>query len=391
MSTTAPGSIPDSQNQPLVFWLPSACRSVAPLCEEVARQHAGPVTVILQQLQTPNRTAMGWQACAFEGCDVQVLPAGVMRRDVAAVLQSHTNSFHIFGSYHKSSPILAAAVDAARRKIAFGMLSEAPLSMRTGASRLIHQFYMTTLLPIRVREVVRAARFLLCESGSDFTALTSLGWSPRQLFPFGYFPAPPPYQAARSPSPFLRILSVGGLSVHKGNHVLVEACRLLAQRRIPFQCDIVGDGLEREPLTRLVLQHRLHESFRFHGFVDDAALSHIARQCSVLACPGLEEPWGIRVNDAIHAGFIPVVSRGVGASQIVARFGAGLIFPASDSIALAECFSLLHGSPSACHVLQERVAVAAQHISPAKAADYLRAVIGYCTHADAERPSPAWL
>ena len=186
-------------------------------------------------------------------------------------------------------------------------------------------------------------------------------------------------------------VSVGGLSFHKGNHVLIDACKVLARRGIPFECDIVGDGPEHDSLIRMTRDHGLGEVFRFHGFVDDNALAEIASRCAILACPGLEEPWGIRVNDALHAGFIPVVSHGVGASQLVARFGAGLIFPEGDSVALAECLSTLHHNPSVVEDLRARIAIAARHISPTVAATYLRAVVGACTNAAAERPSPQWL
>ena len=391
MSSAA--SVPDTRgaDRRLVFWLPSACRSVAPLCEAVARQHPAGVTVVLQQLQTANRTAMHWEAFPFQECDVQILPEATPNSDAGQLLRSHANAFHIFGSYHKSSPLLTAAFEATRLNLDFGMLSEAPLSMRTGLSRLLHRLYMATVLPLRVHRIVRSARFLLCESGCDFRALTKLGWTSDQLFPFGYFPDPPTYRAVANPDPILRILSVGGLSFHKGNHVLIDACKVLARRGIPFECDIVGDGPEHDSLIRMTRDHGLGEVFRFHGFVDDNALAEIASRCAILACPGLEEPWGIRVNDALHAGFIPVVSHGVGASQLVARFGAGLIFPEGDSVALAECLSTLHHNPSVVEDLRARIAIAARHISPTVAATYLRAVVGACTNAAAERPSPQWL
>jgi glycosyltransferase involved in cell wall biosynthesis len=391
MSSPFAGQAAARADTPLVFWLPSACRSVAPLCEAVAEQHGAGVTVVLQQLQTANRTAMHWEAFPFRKCDVHLLPQTASDRDVMRILHSRDEAAHIFASYHKSSPILTAALEAKKLNLVFGMLSEAPLSMRTGISRAIHQLYMATILPRRVQHLVRAARFLLCESGCDFTALTKLGWTAQQLFPFGYFPDAPPYRAMERPNPFLRILSVGGLSLHKGTHVLMDACKVLKERGVPFECDIIGDGPERAHLIGMAKTHGLLDVFRFHGFVDDANLSDIASRCAVLACPGIEEPWGIRVNDAIHAGFVPVVSRGVGASQIVARFGAGLVFPEGDSIALAECLSTLHHNPSLVADLRTRIAVAAKHISPQVAAGYLRAVVSYCTTGSQERPSPVWL
>ena len=49
-----------------------------------------------------------------------------------------------------------------------------------------------------------------------------------------------------------RILSVGRLVEKKGFHILIEACRLLADRGLDFECVIAGDGPWESALRRRV-------------------------------------------------------------------------------------------------------------------------------------------
>src|SRR5262245_23791086 len=47
----------------------------------------------------------------------------------------------------------------------------------------------------------------------------------------------------------LRIVAVGTLHEVKGQAHLIEACRLLAERGVPFECRIIGDGPDRDALA----------------------------------------------------------------------------------------------------------------------------------------------
>ena len=57
--------------------------------------------------------------------------------------------------------------------------------------------------------------------------------------------------------------------------------------------------------------------------------------CSVFVAPGRQEPWGIRVNDALNAGAPTVVSRGMGAVKLIDDYSVGVSFEAGDATDLA--------------------------------------------------------
>lgn len=62
-----------------------------------------------------------------------------------------------------------------------------------------------------------------------------------------------------------RIVSIGRLVEKKGFHVLIEACSLLKQRGVPFECIIAGSGPEEQRLNRLIKGLHLEDDVRVTG------------------------------------------------------------------------------------------------------------------------------
>ena len=72
------------------------------------------------------------------------------------------------------------------------------------------------------------------------------------------------------------------------------------------------------------------------GKASEEEIARLYRRADVFVACGLCEPWGMRVNDAIHTGLPVVVSDGMGASWLVDLFGCGCVYPAGDAGALSK-------------------------------------------------------
>ncbi|MDL1893227.1 glycosyltransferase, partial [Sphingobacteriales bacterium CHB3] len=82
------------------------------------------------------------------------------------------------------------------------------------------------------------------------------------------------------------IMSVGRLVEKKGHHYLIEACRLLREQQVDFECDIVGDGPLRAKLEAMVAQYHLTDQVHLvGGRPQTEVLAGLARaDLFVLAC-----------------------------------------------------------------------------------------------------------
>jgi colanic acid/amylovoran biosynthesis glycosyltransferase len=63
---------------------------------------------------------------------------------------------------------------------------------------------------------------------------------------------------AKAPGDTLQIICVGSLRDYKGQTYLVDACAILRDKNIAFQCSFVGDGDDRADLEAQI--SRLNKS-----------------------------------------------------------------------------------------------------------------------------------
>jgi glycosyltransferase involved in cell wall biosynthesis len=137
------------------------------------------------------------------------------------------------------------------------------------------------------------------------------------------------------------IVSVGRLVEKKGHRYLLEACGILAERGVDFECTIVGTGPLTHDLAALVESLDLGDRVRLTGALPhDEALELVSRAdvfalACVLAADGDRDGIPVAIAEAM-ALEVPVVSTDlVGIGELV-HPGAGLLVPPNDPHALAE-------------------------------------------------------
>jgi glycosyltransferase involved in cell wall biosynthesis len=154
-----------------------------------------------------------------------------------------------------------------------------------------------------------------------------------------------------------RILSVGRLVPKKGFDTLIEALRMLAERRVDFTCDIVGDGPLRGPLELAAQRAGLAELVSFRGarLQDDLIAAY--RRASLFVLAPVMTQDGDRdgipnvLVEAMACG-VPVVStRLSGIPELIEDSVQGLLVPPNDSEALAKAIERLLRQPMLAHAL----------------------------------------
>lgn len=146
----------------------------------------------------------------------------------------------------------------------------------------------------------------------------------------------------------LRILSVGRLEWKKGYEYALKAAQLLAERGIPFEYRIIGDGDYLEPLAYL-----RHELSRYVAGLEDR-IQLLGGQPQVVVLEALN--WAdAYLQPSVSEGFcnavmeaqamrLPVVcSDADGLPENVADGLTGFVIPRRDAAALADKLALLAG------------------------------------------------
>jgi glycosyltransferase involved in cell wall biosynthesis len=143
------------------------------------------------------------------------------------------------------------------------------------------------------------------------------------------------------------VLFVGQLKDYKGITPLLDAFAQLGDH--PARLRMVGSGpLESEVRRRLGALGNVE----LVGHVPQSELPGEMARASCLVLPSVttaldREPWGVVVNEAMHAGLPVVASSAVGAAAggLVQDGRNGFVVPENDPAALAEALRRLLGNP----------------------------------------------
>ncbi len=137
------------------------------------------------------------------------------------------------------------------------------------------------------------------------------------------------------------VLAVGRLVEKKGFHHLVEACRLLSDRKRSFQCLIVGEGPERSSLAKQIATLGLQEPVILVGAQPQEQVLEMLKRATVFVLPSVVSATGDRdglptvLLEALAMG-VPAISTAIaGIPEIIEHGRTGLLVPPADPMLLA--------------------------------------------------------
>jgi glycosyltransferase involved in cell wall biosynthesis len=356
------------------FWAQSYCRSTLAFYAGLAAYFDVPFRVCTGS-RGESREVYGWKQDEFGDYDVIHTDYNPVLCD--QLFDERAEWHQVFGTYQVNTPFVNILSKAASGSGGTGICSEAPLNMhRPGVRRLAKSVYLRLVLPIKVRQRIRNADFFINFSGTFVNSRQNPGWPSRKIVDAGYFP--PPLRSStfrpRSTSGWKTsrktLFVSGGASWHRGTDLLADAMERLRDLWDAFQIVFAG----RIPSTEHV-ESRCKEigaPVVFEGFVDYHTLIQYYESCHAFLALGREEPWGVRVNDALHCGAPLIVCDGMGASKIIRDHACGLVFRKGSAASLAEAIRIMIGDPQAYEGFARNSRIASNALMPERAA----AIIG---------------
>ena len=343
----------------IVIWAQSVCRSTMALYREVKRQGGCRVTVIVRKSTLGEaarqlREKQGQGATAYSDVVDGEWDGGIETGRAILAAHSEPGAAHVFSGYQVSKSIRQLIGEAHSVGLRVVVYDEAPCPMCVGIKAIVKQLYHRWALPLKVRKTAKTADMFLNASGqSGVNELLRIGWTKPKIVPFGYASEISFCRArrARNAGP-LRVLHTGVETEYRDVTTLVKAVESL-----------VGVGVK-------------VELRRTRGNVSMDELARLYEWADVLVACGLCEPWGMRVNDAIHAGLPVVVSDGMGVSCVVDEFGCGYVYKKGDVHELADVLGRLATHDDLfCHLESGVARAHAAYLPSARAKVFLECVM----------------
>jgi glycosyltransferase involved in cell wall biosynthesis len=169
-----------------------------------------------------------------------------------------------------------------------------------------------------------------------------------------------PYRAEQRSS--RRVLAVGRLSKEKGYDDLLRAVSVLVGRGVDVELELVGEGPERETLTRLADALEIRDKVTFRGWLQIADVRKAMHEATVLAQPSRIEGLPTVIEEAIALGIPVVGSRVGGLPELLDDGRCGVLVEPGDVKGLADGLQTLLGDPALRVMYAERARAHAEKI-----------------------------
>ncbi|EHR72775.1 glycosyltransferase [Burkholderiales bacterium JOSHI_001] len=143
------------------------------------------------------------------------------------------------------------------------------------------------------------------------------------------------------------ILSVGRLREKKGLDTLINACRLLQARGVPFRCEIVGYGEQHDSLAAQIAANGLQDEVVLAGkltrehVIERYARAAVFVQPSRVAADGDRDGIPNVLLEAMAIGVPVVATRVSGIPELVQHRKSGLLVEPDEPAALADAIAQL--------------------------------------------------
>jgi len=211
--------------------------------------------------------------------------------------------------------------------------------------------------------------------------LEAPGVDQRKVFVAGQAVDPERFEAVQT-SPrgdVLQILYVGQFEERKGLRYMLDAAAALED--LPIRLRLVGNGSQEAEIRARAAALRNVEVV---GYLPQRELPTELGRSNCLVLPSVttaldKEPWGLVVNEAMHAGLPVIATDAVGAAAggLVRNDENGFVVPERDADALAAAVRRLAEDPEHAARMGERAREAAAAFTHTRMADAFEAAVEY--------------
>ncbi len=163
------------------------------------------------------------------------------------------------------------------------------------------------------------------------------------------------YSIRKEPcNPLPNILCVGRLVPAKGQHILLEACKLLKQQGLRFKVTIIGEGPDSKSLEKFTENFGLNDIVTFTGVLGQNTVREYYDKADIFVLASFAEGVPVVLMEAM-AKEIPVIStRITGIPELIEHEHDGLLATPGDAEDLACQIRKLLDNPELRHELGEK-------------------------------------
>lgn len=150
-------------------------------------------------------------------------------------------------------------------------------------------------------------------------------------------------QSLGLPAAGFQVALFGRIEKAKGQHLLIEATRILKQRQVPVHAAIIGHVMDTDYHASLVDTIKNHDLAGQISLVDFVSAPMAIMPCfDVIVLTTHEETFGLVLAEAMRCGVAVIGSRAGGVKEIIDEGVSGLMFESGNPVELADALQSLY-------------------------------------------------
>jgi glycosyltransferase involved in cell wall biosynthesis len=143
----------------------------------------------------------------------------------------------------------------------------------------------------------------------------------------------------------LNLLFIGRMVPVKGQALLIDAVEQLRRSDVNVEAILLGDGVRREALTRIVRERRLEDVVKLPGAVGQDQIRHYYEQADIFVLPSFAEGVPTVLMEAMAMGLPVVTTRIAGIPELVEDGRSGFVVAPGRVDALVDAVARLAADP----------------------------------------------
>jgi glycosyltransferase involved in cell wall biosynthesis len=141
----------------------------------------------------------------------------------------------------------------------------------------------------------------------------------------------------------LKILMVGNLLAGKGHEVALRAFARIKDSHPRIECQIIGEGADRERFIRLAEDLGIGDRINFLGRRSRTEVAEAMRDCTLFVLPSRYEGLGCVYLEAMACGKVAIACCGQGIDEIIHHGSNGWLIPVDGEDELVQGLGILLG------------------------------------------------
>ncbi len=340
--------------------------------------------IIYARKLSSDRVELGWQQ-KDEGCKTKTLSGSLPLKTIFQLVWAGRKRTHIVNGIWAEPKFITALLFLLFFNCSFIIYSEAPEKGQYRSSiKLLFQKLFGRLVARRAKGLLAVSHF-----ASEF--YEKIGFSQKQIYPFGYFRSGQNGFEKSKNQGNTEIIFIGQLIRRKGVDILLEAIAPLFNEYENLYLIIIGDGEEKTALKEFVSEKKIDKRIAWEGVVQSKEILSRLEKAYILILPSRWDGWGMVINEAFSIGVPVIVSDQCGAADLVKPNINGYVFKSEDVKDLRRCLRESLDLKDRLKDLKQNAFETSKTISSQAAAPYLIECLKHATGQIEKRPPPPWI